>query len=345
MVQVDRIANVVQRNCDISDARHARNYTLCVYLLKMREYYRWERGCGRTTALDSGDLSDWVTARERLWEELEPAEFACVPVVDTCLEPFAARDINADLVPRGYVYSAGLGRFVKPHFFLGRLVRREERGPFTVLVSDQELARDLAAPPAMYLDQVIYVRRDALRRLVWERVEEWQWRKSPAGPMARALEHRGFPRDPDQALEGIVADEEEALILHEVGEGRVARDLGPAWEDLLYAHAGGRAEMPLRAVRDLYADCHTALPELLAAGRDASVHFYMANLKGLRKALFPALEQAYRNWVEGGPRSALTATIAAGADHWPALTRELLHLYREGADEDALVAAVEAARL
>ncbi len=31
----------VQHNCDISDANHAGNYTLCIYLLKMREYYRW----------------------------------------------------------------------------------------------------------------------------------------------------------------------------------------------------------------------------------------------------------------------------------------------------------------
>lgn len=345
MVEVNRITDVVQRNCDISDARHARSYTMCVYLLKMREYYRWARGHGRTARVDTSDLSRWVTDRERLWEELEPAEFDCVPAAGTCLEPFAAREINADLVPRGYVYSAGLGRFVKPSFFLGRLARREERGAFSVLVADQELARDLSAAPAMYLDHTIFVRRDALRRLVWERVEEWQWRKSPPGPMARAMAHRGFDRDPEGALEGIVEDEEEALILHEVGEGEVSADLGPAWEDLLYAHAGGRAEMPLRAVRDLYADCRTALPELLASGRDASVHFYMANLKGLRRALFPSLVSAYERWAEGAPRSVLTDTVARGAGHWPAVARDLLRGRDAGADEDAVVAAVEAATL
>ena len=34
----------VQANCHISDARHARNMTLCTYLLEMRECYRRERG-------------------------------------------------------------------------------------------------------------------------------------------------------------------------------------------------------------------------------------------------------------------------------------------------------------
>ena len=34
------LIQTVQRNCHIADARHAGDYTLCVYLLKMREFYR-----------------------------------------------------------------------------------------------------------------------------------------------------------------------------------------------------------------------------------------------------------------------------------------------------------------
>ena len=36
------ILSVVRTNCHITDALHATDYTLCVYLLKIREYYRWE---------------------------------------------------------------------------------------------------------------------------------------------------------------------------------------------------------------------------------------------------------------------------------------------------------------
>ncbi|HSP01523.1 MAG TPA: hypothetical protein VLN90_08695, partial [Thioalkalivibrio sp.] len=39
--QLSDLRQSVQRNCDIADARHAGNDTLCTYLLKMREFYRW----------------------------------------------------------------------------------------------------------------------------------------------------------------------------------------------------------------------------------------------------------------------------------------------------------------
>ena len=36
------LVHSVQRNCHIADAHHAREATLCNYLLEMREFYRWE---------------------------------------------------------------------------------------------------------------------------------------------------------------------------------------------------------------------------------------------------------------------------------------------------------------
>jgi hypothetical protein len=40
MRNLPQLTNAVQRNCDISDARHAGDYRICTFLLKMREYYR-----------------------------------------------------------------------------------------------------------------------------------------------------------------------------------------------------------------------------------------------------------------------------------------------------------------
>lgn len=37
-----QLVQSVQRNCHVADARHAREMTLCNYLLEMREFYRWE---------------------------------------------------------------------------------------------------------------------------------------------------------------------------------------------------------------------------------------------------------------------------------------------------------------
>ena len=42
--QLDALVAAVRTNCHVTDARHARDMTMCTYLLEMRELYRWERG-------------------------------------------------------------------------------------------------------------------------------------------------------------------------------------------------------------------------------------------------------------------------------------------------------------
>jgi len=49
----DSLVEAVRRNCHIADARHAREMTLCTYLLEMREFYRWEAGIALGEPLDS----------------------------------------------------------------------------------------------------------------------------------------------------------------------------------------------------------------------------------------------------------------------------------------------------
>ncbi|MEJ2622672.1 MAG: hypothetical protein P8163_21250 [Candidatus Thiodiazotropha sp.] len=53
----------VQRNCHISDARHGTDYGLCTYLLKMREYYRWENGLDYQASLTNE--SAWSDVRSQ----------------------------------------------------------------------------------------------------------------------------------------------------------------------------------------------------------------------------------------------------------------------------------------
>jgi hypothetical protein len=334
MSDVETLRQAVQRNCHLSDARHARDYTLCVYLLKMREYYRWEKGLPLSGSLPAADLGEWVVARERLWEALGGEDdFRCVPVAGGCQDPFEAEAINADLIPRGLVYSAGYGRFVKPHFFLGELLRREVRDGFEVIVSDREYARDLSAPPAMLRGDTVFVRRESLRRLLWERVEEWRWRKSPADAMGRAVACYPFDADPEGALDRMTDAELEPTVLHEVGEGRVGRLLGPAWGEMLVDVAGTRAEMPLRAVRDLVADCTVTMPSLVERGSEASIHFFFANLRGHRQALFPSLASGYQAWVREGDPEPLVATLEKGRRHWRETAEAALGLYAERGGE------------
>ena len=336
--QLHSLVATVQRNCDISDAHHARNYTLCIYLLKMREYFRWEKGYGFGDSLPNSELGDWLTAREQLWQELEGNDFEPIPVDGDHHQPFEADRINRRLLPRGLVYSGGIGGFARAHFFLAKLHRQEQRDGCDILIAGEEFARDLTAPPAMSLGNTIFVRRQSIRRMLWEKVEEWRWNEAES-PMSRAMAFYPFDEDLDTALEAMTEVELEAVVLHEMGESRAGVLLGTHWERLLEATLQSRSELVLRAARDHLADCAVTLPQLIREERVPSLHFYFANLAGMRKEIFPSLAEAYRIWCERNDLSVMRRVVEKGERHWRRLAEELAQLRSD--DKEDLKHAIE----
>lgn len=337
-VDIKALSATVQHNCHISDARHARDYSLCIYLLKMREYYRWEKGFGYEDELPARDLGDWLQEREQLWHSLESQSFHAIPLDGKHIDPFDGEAINRLLAPQGFVYSSGFGRYAKPHFFVGRLLRKESRAGFTVFISSDELARDLVSPPAMSLAHTVFVRRESLRRMLWEKFEEWRWRKQE-NAMARAIKCYGFADSVDRALDEMADSETEAAVLHEIGEGLAGRLLGEDWREMLAVVSRTKAEIIARAARDHLADCLSTLPTLLAQENRASLHFYFANLDGMRRELFPELVDAYQLWVGGSDLGALADAVDHGREHWLQTARRIIELYRAHGQECA--AAIE----
>lgn len=309
------LAAQVQHNCHISDARHARNYSLCIYLLKMREYFRWEMGFGYDERLPEKQLGDWLVERERLWGDLEEQDYRPIEVSAQAYAPFEPEIINVQLLPSGLVYSGGYGGLSKPHFFLAELHAMEQRHGRRILVTGREYARDLTAPPAMTLHGEVYVRRESLRRMLWEKIEEWRWRRQD-NAMARAMAFYPVDTALESALDAMTTTETEAVVLHELGEVEAGQLFGSVWERMLNAIWHTRAELLARAVRDHLADCLTTLPTLLAEERRASLHFYFANLSGMRQVIFPALASAYREWLETGSLAPLQDTVSRGQEHW-----------------------------
>lgn len=315
----------VQRNCDIADAQFAGNYTLCTYLLKMREFYRWERGLPFSAVLDRQEVGHWVSERERDWEALEGLAPEALSIAGRHHDPFDQDAVNRALGPHGLVYGAGLGRGARPLFFLGELLRQEDFDGYRVYVVGEEKARDLVSPPAMSRQDQIFVRRESVRRLLFEMIEAWQIRGAPErDALARALEAYGYDPADESTLEAMTDGEVEAAVWHEVGEVLAGNALGPTWKDRILEVAGGRHELVARAVRDHLADCLTTLPALLAERSEGSIHFYFANLTGMRALLFPQLRQAYEAWVAGAPLDVLKGPIAPGREHWLAVARRLL---------------------
>jgi hypothetical protein len=336
----DALVAAVQANCHRSDARHARNMTLCTYLLEMRELYRWERGIPLTEPLSRADVGAWLSDREALWEGLEEGAYRPLPVGEAWVDPFDADALNRELEPKRFVYGAGVGRFGKPQFFLGALERAERRDGVRILISGREFARDLAPAPAALRGDTVYVRLESLERLLWERVEAWQ-RKRAEGPLQAALAAHGFDRDPPAALKAMAAAEAETLILHELGERSAAREFSLGWERMLAGFTRRPAELFVRAARDHLADCTTTLPTLLERDARASLHFWVAGLDGMRRELFPSIAAAYEAWREGDRGAALSETITRGARHWRDVCAQVLALHeRRGGEAEGAIEAL-----
>jgi len=373
MLNIGQLVSTVQKNCHISDAQHAGELTLCIYLLKMREFYRWENDIPLTRQLAKDDVGQWLQEREQMWEHLEASHFDPIPLERGSSDPFDADDINRELVPQGYVYSGGYGRFCKPHFFLGNLVTKETRNGFTVYLSSCEYARDLEAPPAMLQGRTIFVRQESVRRYLWEKVEESRWSRgneamqcalscygladddvqgrtsaaTDTTPGMEEVEQRPerLPRMPEAAaelaLDRMTQNETESIVLHELGEGLAGEALGTDWERLLSGLSRSKAETMARAVRDNLADCLTTLPALVETRNDAALHFYFATFGGMRRHLFPEALAAYRRWCADGDLDPLRNLARQGQARWRGTAEQILTLFHR----DEQQAATEIVRL
>lgn len=317
----------VQQNCNLSDALYAGNYSMCIFLLKMREYYRWENNLSFSHKLPLNDVGDWLVKREHHWSQIEKDSFQHLPLSKT-FDPFDADNINSDLINDGYVYSSGIGIFGKPHFFIGKLLDTKEFNGMKIFISGKEFARDLVAPPAMSLNNNIFIRQESVRRYIWEKVEEWRLNKNKAGPMKNVLAHWPDLNNIEPILDSLVEIETETMILHEVGEIQAGHELGKQWKQMMLEMSGTKAEFFLRAVRDILADCLVTLPSLLENDNNMSIHFYFANFSGLRKHLFPELRHSYEEWCKNKKTCTISTSINKNIERWHKIAVQSLKNYK-----------------
>ena len=339
------LAAAVQTNCHIADARHAADLTLCIYLLQMREFHRWERGLPFGAPLARDAVGAWIAEREALWSALEEAALVPLPCGPTAglLDPFDVAAINACLRPLGLLYGAGLVGAGRPVFFLAELHGIDRREGLEVLTAGRELARGLAAPPAV-LDraggaQTIVLRRESLARGCWEKYEAFSLRRPEGSAFHAAVRAYGLDQDFEAALPRWLDEQGEVMVLHELGEVQAGRWLDPAWADLRQALPTRRADLYVRAVRDHLADLGVTLPALLDRAAEASMHVWFANYDGVREGLYPRLPQAYAQWRAGDGGAALRRAIACGHAHFTRLAQQVLACHERGGE--ATGAAIE----
>ena len=320
---LSELTKSVQQNCYIADAIHAGDYTLCVYLLKMREFYRWEQDATFSTNLENKTVGSWLRQREALWDKLEKAEYQNIKFGNESLPPFESDSINKNLLQHQLIYSGGMGINNRPHFFLADLDLHEQHNEYTLYVAGKEYARDMSAPPAMSQQNNIYIRKESFRRLLWEKLETWRWNK-PDNALGRAFACYDCENDLDNALTQMTNAEVENVIQHERGEIQAGKLLGKTWQDLLFSLPHSKASIMLRAIRDHLADSLTTLPKLLEKNSTASWHFYFGNLNNMRKDLYPSLIKGYDQWYQTGSLSKMSEVIEEGKQHWLNLCMQAL---------------------
>lgn len=322
---ITKLSETVQHNCHIADASHAGDYTLCIYLLKMRELYRWENNKPFSTALPNEVVGKWLRQREELWDDLKETEYLDIDINNKTLSPFESDSINDKLKEHQLVYSGGMGINNRPHFFLAELTLHEQHKDYSLYVAGKEYARDMSAPPAMSHQNNIYIRKESFRRFLWEQLETWRWNK-PDNALGRAFACYDCDNNLDVALAEMTDTEVKNIIEHERGEIQAGELLGEEWRTLLFSLPHSKAAIMLRAVRDHLADSLTTLPALLSLNSAPSWHFYFGNLNNMRKDLYPSLIKGYDKWIETGSLNKLAEIIEHSQEHWLTLCQQILEI-------------------
>lgn len=326
---IHELTKTVQHNCHVADASHAGDYTLCVYLLKMRELYRWEQEETFSTNLPNKTVGTWLRQREELWNDLEGSKYKNIEIENETVSPFESDFVNTKLQKHQLVYSGGMGINNRPHFFLADLDLYKQHKDYSLFIAGKEYARDMSAPPAMSHQNTIYIRKESFRRLLWEKLETWRWNK-PDNALGRAFACYDCENNLDSSLSQMADVEIENVIQHEHGEIEAGKLLGEQWQKLLFTLPHSKASIMLRAIRDHFADSLTTLPALLHTNITPSWHFYFGNLNNMRKDLFPSLMDGYDEWHKSGSLSKMTDLIEKAQNHWSDLCQQVMQINEPG---------------
>jgi hypothetical protein len=278
----------VQKNCWISDAAHSGFYSLCGLFLRLKDQFLWEKNLPPWTETDKEGLMGWIEARENLWLSHLDLPYENLSLHGRTVRFLDNQRINKLLLPLGLYYGAGLGRGLKPTFFLGEVIDRRKVGEYSVITLDREYASDLLVTPAVRRGKRIILRLSPLRFLLWGKIQEIEQLEREA--TRAALDYYGW--DPNQPPE--------AQLERLVREGRDRTLPFRFWTGLLRLFPHSRLEIYLRSLKDLLGDTHPAGPlRLIIQQRKAgSWAFYVSNLKGMARLIVPEMIAAFHSFQE-----------------------------------------------
>jgi hypothetical protein len=295
---LEEILPAIRKNCIISNAHHSGLYSLCGLFLRLKDQYNWEQNNPPWNPTDKNHLLTWIDGQETLWLNYLDSPYEPIRIDGRTLNYLNNRVINHYLLPSGLYYGAGYGRGLKPTFFLGTVKEKRLFSGYTIFILDRDLACDLSLTPAQRQGRTIVIRLDPLRFFLWSKIQEMDQLEREGTDLA--LGHYGWNPSlpPDAQLEALVRSEMETILFHELGEAKDRSIPRTLWRSLLFHFPLSRIELYLRTLKDLLADTHSGgtLKYIVRKKKSGSLGFYLSNLKGLRRSLFPEIVTAIREF-------------------------------------------------
>ncbi len=335
--EIRALCNQVTENCNLSDARYAGSFSLCGLLLRLRDYFKWEHGLPPWAEVDSPVIMSWIDDKESSWEEMIEEDLRTLQWRGRLVEPLDSEPINQDLAPMGLFYGAGLAAFLKPSFFLGRVVREQELDGVRVCYLGEELVRDLFTSPAMTLGGVIVARRGPLSAFLWDTIQYGEKSRRKAIHLASWV--YGLNSEPAAGSEGwivkfesMVNHELEPLVRHEFGE--ISDSVFPkeSWRRLISAHPHSRIELMARTIKDVLADTGDAgrLNYIVETGRLGSLAVFAAFHDGLAARIFEEFTPAFDRFLEQKEWEIISEAREKGWRKSAEMARQLAEIADEG---------------
>ncbi len=332
----DMLVRDIKFNCDVSDARFWGHFSICGLLMRYRDLYRSEQGLDPWSSVPREGITAWIEGKEARWPDLESQEFGRIRTGGVSFDPFDSPGINGTVNPRGLVYGAGYGMYLKPTFFLARIRSVTDVEGHRVYTSDREQVRDLFTAPAMLQERTIFLRLEPLQALLWDAFS----RVRPGCPSVLTDAFRQAGIEPGQsvgtdfvaAMDRMATSYAEVLLWHELSE---SRERIPGWKNLLAVAEDRKAELFLRALQDLVADTSDAGPfrRIIDRRDSGALAATVGLLEGFRKALFPECREAYRRFAGEKDWDIIEEVRAKGHARFLAMRRNVLEAFAEGGRE------------
>jgi hypothetical protein len=338
-MDLEALIRQVKLNCSISDAKFWGYYSICGLLMRMRELYLNEHSLLPWDNVPVEEVTRWISSRETEWHDLEEAELKEIGIDGKVYGPFDIEAINPALIGSNLVYGSGYATFNKPTFFVAELIETKELMDYRVYFMGRELCRDLSAYAAMLQGRCIYIRRDVIRTIIFDKFQMLKSRRY-GGVTEEMFGHFGIRKS--DAFSAGLADRlgdmaiaaSELFVRHEVGEA--FEDEGAeSWAMVLSLCNDKHSELYLRGVKDLLADTSEMGPlkYIADAQNRPLLDVYISFLDGLRREIFPEVGTAFQRFVETGEWSLIQDARAAGYEKSGRWREEVLRLWKdEGMD-------------